>query len=95
MSFAFFFIKGPTNVPRTPQQNDLVEHMNMSKWCSCIRELGYARVFGGEDVRMAVYLINKCPSTILEFKTPTKVWSGETLNVYWALMHTYIKQDKL
>jgi hypothetical protein len=45
-------------------------------------------------------LINKCPSTGIDFKTPMEVWSGKptnysTFKVFSALVYAHIKQDKL
>jgi hypothetical protein len=32
--------------------------------------------FGGEAASTVVYLINKCPLSALNYKTPTKAWYG-------------------
>ena len=47
-----------------------------------------------------VYLINKCPSTALNFKTPKEIWSGhppslKQLKVFGCVAYDHIKQDKL
>jgi len=54
----------------------------------------------GEAVTTAAYLINRCPSTAIDFKTPMEVWSGKpanysSLKVFGALAYAHIKQDKL
>ena len=40
---------------------------------------GLPKVFWGEDVKTACYLINRCSSTALTFKTPQEVWTGKPL----------------
>jgi len=51
-------------------------------------------------VTTAAHLINRCPSTGKDFKTPMEVWSGKpvdysSLKVFGALVYVHIKQDKL
>ena len=35
---------------------------------------GVPKTFWGEAVNMATYLVNRCPSLALDFKTPKEVW---------------------
>ncbi|KAK2454519.1 hypothetical protein QL285_002067 [Trifolium repens] len=57
-------------------------------------------MFLGEAVSIAAYLINRCPSTGIDLKTPMEVWSGRpadysNLKVFGALAFAHVKQDKL
>jgi len=61
---------------------------------------GLSTSFWCEAVTTATNLINRCPSTGIDFKTPTEVWSGKpadylSLKVYGALAYAHIKQHKL
>ena len=56
--------------------------------------------FWAETVTTAAYLINRCPSTAIDFKTPMEVWSGKpadysSLKVFGALAYAHTKLDKL
>jgi len=47
-----------------------------------------------------VYLINKCPSIALNFKTPEEIWFGhppslKQLKVFGCVAYAHIRQDKL
>jgi len=96
-------VKRHKTVPRTPQQNGLIEHMNMtfSKQVRCVLlGDGLPKSFWGEAVTTAAYLINKCPSMGIYFKAAMEVWSGKpadysSLKVFGALAYARIKQDKL
>ena len=61
---------------------------------------GLSKSFWGELVSTATYLINKCPSTRIDLKTPMEVWSGRptdysNLKVFGALAFSHVRQDKL
>ena len=54
----------------------------------------------GEAVSTACFLINKCPSTAINMKTPMEKWSNKPadyngLKVFGCLAYAHIKQDKL
>jgi ATP-binding cassette subfamily B (MDR/TAP) protein 1 len=61
---------------------------------------GLPKSFWGEAVNTAAYLINRCPSTGINLKTPMEVWSGRpsdysNLKIFGCLAFAHIKQDKL
>ncbi|PNX90442.1 cysteine-rich receptor-like protein kinase 25-like protein [Trifolium pratense] len=61
---------------------------------------GLPKSFWGEAVNIATYLINRCPLTGIDLKTPMEVWSGKpadysNLKVSRALAFAHVKQDKL
>jgi len=96
-------IKWHRTVPRTPQQNGLVERMNrtlLERVRCMLLGAGLPKSFWGEALTITAYLINRCPSTGIDFKTPMEVWSGKpadysSLKVFGALAYAHIKQDKL
>ena len=58
------------------------------------------KTFWGEAITIVSYLINRCPSSALGFKTPMELWGGKpsyysNLRVFGALAFAHIKQDKL
>ncbi|KAL5547642.1 hypothetical protein UlMin_002873 [Ulmus minor] len=66
-------------VPYTPQQNGLAERMNrtlLERVRCMLLEGGVPRRFWGEAVNTAPYLVNRCPSSALDFKTPEEMWTG-------------------
>jgi len=96
-------IKRHRTVLRTPQQNGLAERMNrtlLERVRCMLIGAGLPKSFWGEAVTTAPYLINRCPSTGIDFKTPMEVLSGKpedysSLKVFGALTYAHIKQDKL
>ena len=59
-----------------------------------------ANAFWAEAVTTTAYLINRCPSIALNFKTPEEVWSGHPsdysrLRTFGCLAYAHIRQDKL
>jgi hypothetical protein len=64
-------------VPKTPQQNVVVERMNRTivKRIRCM--LSYEKLpksFWGEAMKIVVAMINLSPSVPLEFDVPDRVW---------------------
>jgi len=90
-------------VTYTTQQNGLAERMNkiLLENVRCMMlGAGLSKSFWGEAVCTAAYLINKCPSTWIDLKTPMEVWSGRpadysNLKVFRNLTFSHVKQDKL
>lgn len=68
-------------IPHTPQLNGKAERLNrtiMVKARALIFDSKLEKVFWGEAVRVATYLLNRSPSdSCLENKTPFKNWSGK------------------
>ena len=67
-------------IRNTPKQNDLAEKMNMTlveKVRCMLLSSNLSKHFWAAVVVTAAYLINRSPSSALEFKTPQEVWSGK------------------
>ncbi|KAL5557135.1 hypothetical protein UlMin_039371 [Ulmus minor] len=90
-------------VPYTPQQNGLAERMNrtlLERVRCMLLEGGVPKRFWGEAVNTAAYLVNRCPSSALDFKTPEEVWTGhppkfDNLRVFGCVAYAHQKQGKL
>ncbi|WVY92910.1 hypothetical protein V8G54_031998 [Vigna mungo] len=87
----------------TPQQNGLAERMNrtiLERVRCMLLGSGLSKAFWGEVANTAVYLINRSPSSALNFKTPMEVWSGRPadyshLRVFGSLAFAHVRGDKL
>ncbi|KAI5662081.1 hypothetical protein M9H77_21404 [Catharanthus roseus] len=79
------FIKMHNGVIRKlTEQNGVAERMNrtiMDKVRCLMVSSSIPKPFWGEAVSTAVYLINRSPSTAINFKTPLELWSGEPPNL--------------
>lgn len=90
-------------VPGVPQQNGLAERMNRTllERVRCMLSCAnLPKKFWAEAVNTAVYLVNRCPSAALEFKTPEEIWTGvppnyKNLRVFGCVAYAHIKQGKL
>ena len=72
-------------IRNTPQQNRVAERMNRTllEKVRCLLFIsGMAKSFWGEALATASHLINRSPSTMLNFKYPEEIWTGKkvTLN---------------
>ncbi|RZB80703.1 Retrovirus-related Pol polyprotein from transposon TNT 1-94 [Glycine soja] len=68
-------------VAGTPQQNGLAERFNMTilERVRCmLLSAGLPKIFWAEAAMTVVYLINKCPSTALNFKTPEEFCTNKS-----------------
>ncbi|CAO2827530.1 unnamed protein product [Amaranthus hypochondriacus] len=77
-------IKMERTVPGTPQHNGIAERMNrtLTERARSIRiQSGLPKQFWAEAVNTATYLINRGPSTPLEYKLPEEVWSGKEIKL--------------
>ena len=71
-------------VPGTPQHNGVAERMNrtLTERARSIRiQSGLPKQFWAEAVNTTSYLINRGPSTPLEYKIPEEVWSGKEISL--------------
>ena len=65
-------------VRKTPQQNGLADRMNRTilERVRCMLSFsGLPKTFWAEAVMTASYLINRCPSTAIDFETPMEQWT--------------------
>ncbi|KAK8938725.1 hypothetical protein KSP39_PZI011095 [Platanthera zijinensis] len=86
----------------SPQQNGVVERknltiMNMAR--SMVKEKGLPKMFWAEGVQCAVYLLNRCPTKSVKFKTPFEAWSGwkpsvKHLRVFGCVAHAHIPDQR-
>ncbi|GJZ51331.1 retrotransposon protein, putative, ty1-copia subclass [Tanacetum coccineum] len=91
------------DIAGTPQQNGLAERMNktlMEKVRCLLIQYGLPKTFWAEATCTAAYLINRSPSTVIEKKTPMKMWSGhqsdyEMLRIFGCVAYSQVKQGKL
>jgi transposase InsO family protein len=78
-------IHRPLTVPRSPQQNGVVEKknrtiLNMAR--SMLKTKRMLKEFWAEAVDCAVYLSNRCLIKNLWNKTPQEAWSGRKPSVF-------------
>lgn len=96
-------IKRHRTVPATPQQNGVAEKMYrtiLERLRCMLFESGLQKKFWEEVAATTAYLINKCPSSAIDFKTPDERWYGSVssyshLKVFGCRAYAHIKQDKL
>lgn len=90
-------------VAGTPQQNGLAERMNrtlLERVRCMILNANLSKTFWGEALSTACYLVNRCPSSAIDFKTPMELWSDapadySKLRVFGCLAYAHVRQDKL
>lgn len=71
-------------VGKTPQQNGVVQKMKrtLPERARCMRlTAGLSKVFWAEAGNTTGFLINKCPSSSIDFKIPQEVWSGQPVKL--------------
>ena len=85
-------IKLEKMVPKTPQQNSIVERMNRTI-CDKIRcmlsHVKLPKYFWGEAMRTVVDLINLSPSYPLEGDIPERVWTGKFVSFVYLRVFGY------
>ncbi|RVW21953.1 Retrovirus-related Pol polyprotein from transposon TNT 1-94 [Vitis vinifera] len=87
----------------TPQQNGLAERMNrtiLERVRCMLSSSGLSKVFWAETAETAVHLINRSPSSALQFKTPQEKWTGKaarlsTSQSFWMHSLCTHQTDKL
>ena len=88
-------------IPRTSQQNGVVERMNrtLNKRARSMRlHSGLPKTFQADAVSTAAYLINQRPSVPMEFRLPEEVWSGKEvkfshLKVFGYVSYVHVDSD--
>ena len=87
----------------TPQQNGVAERLNrtiMDKVRSMLSESGMEKKFWAEAASTAVYLINRSPSTAIDFDLPEERWTSvlpemSSLRKFGCLAYVHADQGKL
>lgn len=90
-------------VMNTPQQNRFAEMMNrtlVEKVRCMLLSSNLSKHFWAKVVVTVACLINRSPSSALEFKTPQEVWSGKppdlnNLKIFGCPAYAYISRGKL
>ncbi|XP_073224915.1 uncharacterized protein [Cicer arietinum] len=88
-------------VAGTPQQNGIAERMNrtiLERVRCMILSVGLPKTFGGEAAVTTVYLINRCPSSSIGFKTQIEMWNGKpadysNLKVFGSLAFAHTRNE--
>ena len=91
-----FTIKG------TPQQNGVAERMNrtLAERARCMRlNAGLPKVFWAETVNAASFIINRSPSSAIDFKIPKEVWLGRlvdysSLKIFGCLAYVHMQSEE-
>ncbi|RVW84844.1 Retrovirus-related Pol polyprotein from transposon TNT 1-94 [Vitis vinifera] len=94
-------IRMEKTIPRTPQQNGVVECMNrtLNERARSMRlHVGLPKTFWVDAVSTAAYLINRGPSVPMEFRLLEEVWSGKEvkfshLKVFGCISYVHIDFD--
>ena len=83
--------------------NGVAERMNrtlLEKPCCMLSNAGLSKDFWAEEVSTACFLVNRSPSTAIEFKTPEEVWSGKpadysNLRIFGCPAYMHVSEGKL
>ena len=87
----------------TPQQNGVAERLNRSilnKVRSMLSESGLEPKFWAEAVSTAVYLLNRTPSSVIDFEIPEQRWTTEVpdlsgLRRFGCIVYIHSDEGKL
>ena len=90
-------------IKRKPQQIGFAECINktlLERACCMLSKFGLSKDFCAATINMACYLVNRSPSTIIEFKTPFEVWFGiladySIFRVFGCPTYTHVNDGKL
>ncbi|KAL5768311.1 hypothetical protein ACOSQ2_015094 [Xanthoceras sorbifolium] len=90
-------------VVKTPQQNGVAERMNrtlLERARCMLSNAGLSKDFWAEAISTACFLVNRSPSTAIEFKTPEEVWSGKpadysNLRIFGCPAYMHVSEGKL
>lgn len=88
---------------KIPQHNGLAERMDkpiLERVRSILSTSGLSKVFWPKAVVTTVYLINKCLSSTISFKTPQELSSSipfnyEYLRIFNCVVYAHINEEKL
>uniref|UniRef100_A0A151UDA6 Retrovirus-related Pol polyprotein from transposon TNT 1-94 n=1 Tax=Cajanus cajan TaxID=3821 RepID=A0A151UDA6_CAJCA len=66
---------------------------------SMLKEKGLPNTFWGEAVYTAVYILNRCPTKVVQDKTPIEAWSGikpsaKHLRVFGSICYIHVPEEK-
>lgn len=95
-------VKHQKTTPYTPEQNGLCERMNrtlIEKARCMLIDANLPKKFWAESVNTASHIINRCPSRVLNGKTPEEVWTGKKptlkyLRVFGCVCHIHVPKEK-
>ena len=93
----------PKIVSYMPQQSGVVKRMNMTllnKVRSVLVDAGLTKQFWGEALATTTYLVNRSPSSAVEFKCPEEVWTWKipclrNLRNFGCVGNAHNKEGKL
>lgn len=96
-------IKRHKTVPFNPQQNGVIERMNraiLEKVRCMLSSSGLPKKFWAETVATACFLINRLPSSAVNFEIPEERWLGREieysyLRVFGCLALCNVRRGKL
>ena len=96
-------IKRHRTVPNNPQQNGVAERANrtlLERVRCMLFDSGMPKSFWGEAAATAAFLINKCPSSSIDFSTPDSKWYGSVgdysrLRIFGCRAFAHTRQGKL
>ncbi|KAK4258396.1 hypothetical protein QN277_007851 [Acacia crassicarpa] len=86
----------------TPQQNGIAERKNrtlLDMARSMLKGKHIPRTFWAEAVQCAAYLLNRCPTKSVKYKTPDEAWSGRKpdvshLRIFGCIAYAHIPDQK-
>ncbi|KAM1744384.1 hypothetical protein ACFX11_011278 [Malus domestica] len=95
-------IRRPLTVPRSPQQNGVVERKNrtiLDMARSMLKSKRLPKELWAEAVACAVYLSNRSPTRSVWGKTPQEAWSGRKpgishLRVFGSIAHVHVPDKR-
>ncbi|KAK9209952.1 hypothetical protein WN944_002321 [Citrus x changshan-huyou] len=73
-------------VAYTPQQNGVVERMNMTlteRIRVMLKTAGLPNLFWAEAAKTACYIVNRSPSTTIRLKTAMEMWTGKPADYFY------------
>ena len=95
-------IRRPMTVPRSPQQNGMVERKNrmiLDMARSMLKSMKLPKEYRAEAVACATYLSNLSPIRSVYGKTPQEAWSGRKpgishLRVFGSIAYVHVLDER-